>query len=152
MPYVRGNGVDIMSITVKTGKTNSDYFAVTKTVTDETSHTVSIVYPCDILNPTFSMKGGYINANYLTGAFNRKYWITNQTIDKGINYLHCTVDAWSSWSDNIYGSEQFVERSETDYNVFLPDGQFPLSNKNEIDMYKGNTIVTSTYKHVLGVI
>ena len=143
-----------MSITVKTGNTNSDYFAVTKTVTDETSHTVSIVYPCDILNPTFSMKGGYINANYLTGAFGRKYWITNQTIDKGINYLHCTVDAWSSWSDNIYGSEQFVERSETDYNVYLPDGQFPLSNKNEIDMYDGNSIVKSSsqVKHVIGVI
>ena len=143
-----------MSITVKTGNTKSDYFAVTKTVTDETSHTVSIVYPCDILNPTFSMKGGYINANYLTGAFGRKYWITNQTIDKGINYLHCTVDAWSSWSDNIYGSEQFVERSETDYNVYLPDGQFPLSNKNEIDMYDGNSIVKSSsqVKHVIGVI
>ena len=141
-----------MSITVKTGKTNSDYFAVTKTVTDETSHTVSIVYPCDILNPTFSMKGGYINANYLTGAFGRKYWITNQTIDKGINYLHCTVDAWSSWSDNIYRSEQFVERSETDYNIYLPDGQFPLSNKNEIDMYSGSTVLTGSYKHVMGVI
>lgn len=143
-----------MSISVKTGKTSSDYFAVTKTVTDETSHTVSIVYPCDILNPTFSMKGGYINANYLTGAFNRKYWITNQTIDKGINYLHCTVDAWSSWSNNIYGSEQFVERSETDYNVYLPDGQFPLTNKNEIDMYNGNNIVKSSsqVKHVIGVI
>lgn len=143
-----------MSITVKAGKTKSDYFAVTKTVTDETSHTVSIVYPCDILNPTFSMKGGYIDANYLTGAFNRKYWITNQTIDKGINYLHCTVDAWASWSSDIYGSEQFVERSETDYNVYLPDGQFPLSNKNEIDMYSGNTIIkaNSQVKHVIGVI
>lgn len=141
-----------MSITVKTGKTTADYYAVTKTVTNETSHTVSIVYPCDILNPTFSMKGGYIDANYLTGAFGRKYWITNQTIDKGINYLHCTVDAWSSWSGDIYGSEQFVERSETDYNIYLPDGQFPLSNKNEIDMYKGNEILKNDYVYVLGVI
>lgn len=141
-----------MSITVKTGKTTSDYFAVTKTITNETQRTISLVYPCDMLAPTVSIKGGRIDANYLTGLFGRKYWITNQTIDKGITYLHCTVDAWSSWSGNIYGSEQFVERSETDYNVFLPDGQFPLSNKNEIDMYKGNTIVTGTYKHVLGVI
>ena len=141
-----------MSITVKTGKTTSDYFAVTKTVTDETSHTVSIVYPCDILNPTFSLKGGYIDANYLTGVFGRKYWITNQTIDKGINYLHCAVDPWASWSGNIYGSEQFVERSETGYNVYLPDGQFPLSNKNEIDMYRGSKIVKNDYVYVLGVI
>lgn len=141
-----------MSITVKTGKTNSDYFAVSKTVTNETERSISLVYPCDMLAPTVSIKGGQIDANYLTGLFGRKYWITNQTIDKGITYLHCSVDAWASWSENIYGSEQFVERSETDYNIYLPDGQYPLSNKNEIDMYAGNTIITGTYKHVLGVV
>lgn len=143
-----------MSITVKTGKTTSDYFAVTKTVTNETQRTISLVYPCDMLAPTVSIKGGRIDANYLTGLFGRKYWITNQTVDKGITYLHCSVDAWASWSSDIYGSEQFVERSETDYNVYLPDGQFPLSNKNEIDMYDGNAIVKSSsqVKHVIGVI
>lgn len=143
-----------MSITVKTGKTTSDYFAVTKTVTNETQRTISLVYPCDMLAPTVSIKGGRIDANYLTGLFGRKYWITNQTVDKGITYLHCSVDAWASWSSDIYGSEQFVERSETDYNVYLPDGQFPLSNKNEIDMYNGNAIVKSSsqVKHVIGVI
>lgn len=143
-----------MSITVKTGKTNSDYFAVAKTLTNETERSISLVYPCDMLSPTVSIKGGRIDANYLTGLFGRKYWITNQTVDKGITYLHCSVDAWSSWSNDIYGSEQFVERSETDYNVYLPDGQFPLSNKNEIDMYEGNNIVKSSsqVKHVIGVI
>jgi hypothetical protein len=143
-----------MSITVKTGKTTSDYFAVTKTITNETQRTISLVYPCDMLAPTVSIKGGRIDANYLTGLFGRKYWITNQTVDKGITYLHCSVDAWASWSSDIYGSEQFVERSETDYNVYLPDGQFPLPNKNEIDMYDGNAIVKSSsqVKHVIGVI
>ena len=141
-----------MSITVKTGKTTSDYFAVTKTVTNETERTISLVYPCDMLSPTVSIKGGRIDANYLTGLFGRKYWISNQTVDKGITYLHCNVDAWASWADNIYGSEQFVERSETDYNIYLPDGQYPLSNKNEIDMYAGSTVLSGNYKHVIGVI
>ena len=140
-----------MSITVKTGKTSSDYYAVTKTVTNETERSISLVYPCDMLSPTVSIKGGRIDANYLTGLFGRKYWITNQTVDKGITYLHCNVDAWSSWSGDIYGTEQFVERSETDYNVYLPDGQFPLSNKNEIDMYKGSRVINSQI-YVLGVI
>lgn len=141
-----------MSITVKTGKTTSDYFAVTKTITNETERAISIVYPCDMLNPTVSIKGGRIDANYLTGLFGRKYWISNQTVDKGITYLHCNVDVWASWSSDIYGSEQFVERSETDYNIYLPDGQFPLSNKNEIDMYKGNAVLKNNYVYVLGVI
>lgn len=141
-----------MSIKVKTGRTTSDYFAVTKTITNETERTISLVYPCDMLAPTVSIKGGKIDANYLTGLFGRKYWISNQTVDKGITYLHCSVDAWASWSSDIYGSEQFVERSETDYNIYLPDGQFPLSNKNEIDMYKGNAVLKSNYVYVLGVI
>lgn len=142
-----------MSIAVKTGKTTAEYYAVTKSVTNETSHTVSIVYPCDILNPTFSLKGGYIDANYLTGAFGRKYWITNQTIDKGINYLHCTVDPWASWSGNIYGSTQFVDRSETKGNDDVNDGVYPLPNSNKIEILDSNTtIITGDFTYLLGVI
>lgn len=142
-----------MSITVKTGKTTSDYFAVTKTVTDETKRTISIVYPCDILAPTVSIKGGQIDANYLTGLFGRKYWISNQTVDKGITYLHCNVDAWASWSDNIYGSEQFVDRSETKGNEDINDGVFPLPNSNKIEILDSNTtIITGDFTYMLGVI
>lgn len=140
-----------MSITVKTGKTTAEYFAVTKSVTNETSHTVSIVYPCDILNPTFSLKGGYIDANYLTGAFGRKYWITNQTIDKGINYLHCTVDAWSSWSGDIYGKEQFVNRSETHGNNMINDNSYPTQSNVAIEMIDGKEIYDGSLKYVIGV-
>lgn len=140
-----------MSITVKTGKTTDEYFAVTKNVTNEVSHTVSIVYPCDILNPTFSMKGGYIDANYLTGAFGRKYWITNQTIDKGINYLHCTIDPWASWSANIYGTAQFVTRSEKYGNEYINDTAFPSASNSVIHMKQGD-LLTFNATYVLGVI
>lgn len=140
-----------MSITVKTGKTTAEYYAVTKTVTNETEHTVSIVYPCDILNPTFSMKGGYIDSNYLTGAFGRKYWITNQTIDKGINYLHCTVDAWASWSGDIYGKEQFVNRSETHGNNMINDNSYPEQSNSAIEMIDGKEIYDGSLKYVIGV-
>lgn len=140
-----------MSITVKTCKTTADYFAVTKTVTDETEHVVSIVYPCDILNPTFSLKGGYIDANYLTGAFGRKYWITNQTIDKGINYLHCTVDAWTSWTSNIYGTDQFVNRSEKHGNKYINDTQYPCTSDTVTTMQQG-TLLTLSTTYIVGVI
>lgn len=142
-----------MSITVKTGKTTSDYFAVTKTVTNETERAISLVYPCDMLAPTVSIKGGHIDANYLTGLFGRKYWITNQTVDKGITYLHCSVDAWASWSSNIYGSEQFVDRSETKGNPDINDGKFPIPNSSKTDMIASNTqIITGDFTHVIGVI
>lgn len=141
-----------MSITVKTGKTTSDYFAVTKTVTNETERTISIVYPCDMLAPTVSIKGGRIDANYLTGLFGRKYWISNQTIDKGITYLHCNVDAWASWSGDIYGKEQFVNRSETNGNSDLNDNLYPATSETVPDMYEGAVIYDGSLRYVIGVI
>ena len=141
-----------MSITVKTGKTSSDYFAVTKTITDETERTISLVYPCDMLSPTVSIKGGRIDANYLTGLFGRKYWITNQTVDKGITYLHCTVDAWGSWSSDIYGSDQYVNRSETNFNPDINDSLFPSCANTSIDMYDGATVNTGKLRYIIGVI
>ena len=138
-------------MTIKIGKTENEFFDVTKTVTDETEINVSIVYPCDILNPVFSFKGGYIDANYLTGAFGRKYWITNQTIDKGINYLHCTVDAWASWSGDIYGTEQFVTRSEKHGNPNLNDTSYPSTSDVSSQMQRG-TLLTQNATYVIGVI
>lgn len=140
-----------MSITVKTGKTSSDYFAVTKTVTNETERSISLVYPCDMLSPTVSIKGGRIDANYLTGLFGRKYWISNQTVDKGITYLHCNVDAWASWSENIYGTDQFVNRSETHGNPYINDTNFPSAANTATQMQKG-TLLTQNATYVIGVI
>ena len=140
-----------MSITVKTGKTNSDYFAVTKTVTNETPRTISLVYPCDMLSPTVSIKGGRIDANYLTDLFGRKYWITNQTVDKGITYLHCSVDAWSSWASDIYGKNQFVTRSEKHGNSYINDTSFPNTANIATQMQQG-TLLTQRATYVIGVI
>ena len=140
-----------MGITVKTGKTSSEYFAVTKTVTDETARTITLVYPCDMLAPTVSIKGGRIDANYLTGLFGRKYWITNQTVDKGITYLHCNVDAWASWSDSIYGSKQYVSRSEKHGNDYLPDNSYPIPANQETDIQTGVALPASD-THIIGVI
>lgn len=140
-----------MPITVKTGKTTSDYFAVTKTVTDETERSISLVYPCDMLAPTVSIKGGKIDANYLTGLFGRKYWISNQTVDKGITYLHCNVDAWTSWSADIYGKEQFVNRSENHGNAMINDNSFPEQSNVAIEMIDGKEIYDGSLKYVIGV-
>ena len=140
-----------MSITVKTGKTNSDYYSVTKTVTNETERTISLVYPCDMLAPIVSIKGGKIDANYLTGLFGRKYWISNQTIDKGVTYLHCSVDAWASWSDNIYGTNQFVTRSESHGNPNINDTNYPSTADTSSQMQRG-TLLTQRATYVIGVI
>lgn len=140
-------------MTITFANTNDDYYVVDKSYTTvSTVSNASIVYPCDIHQPTFKIKGGKIDANAVTGVFGRNYWIISQTLSDGINYVSCSVDPFSSFANDIYGKTQFIERSEKYGNPYLPDGQFPLSNKNEIDMYSGTTVLTGNYKHVMGVI
>lgn len=153
MSYVRRNGVDII-MTITFANTNNEYFDVHKTYTTvSTFSNASIVYPCNVLNPTFKIKGGYIDANAITGVFGRNYWITDQTLNEGINYVTCSVDAFSSWENNIYNTEQFIDRSETHGNENINDGKFPIPNSNKEEMLDSNTtIITGDFTYLLGVI
>lgn len=139
-------------MTIKFANTSDEYYKVKKTYTTvSTVSNASIVYPCDILNPTFKIKGGKIDANAVTGVFGRNYWITGQTLNEGINYISCTVDPFSSFQNKIIGSKQFVNRSEKYGEKYLPDTLYPVSSKTEIDVYKGQ-LITGSFSYVLGVI
>lgn len=139
-----------MTITFST--TNDEYYKVNKTYTTvETKSNASIVYPCDVLNPTFKIKGGYIDANAVTGVFGRNYWITGQTINEGINYISCRVDAFSSWKDNINNTTQFVIRSEKYGNDYINDSSFPAASDSVVEMIKGD-LLTFNASYVIGVI
>lgn len=140
-------------MTIKFANTSDEYYKVKKTYTTvSTVSNATIVYPCDILNPTFKIKGGKIDANSITGVFGRNYWITGQTLNEGINYITCTVDPFSSFKTDIIGSTQFVNRSEKYGEKYLPDTLYPVSSKTEITMLKGSRIISTGFSYVLGVI
>lgn len=140
-------------MTITLCRTSNDKYDVTKqTETVKTLSDVSIVEPCDILRPVFKVKGGYVNANYITGAFGRKYWITGQTINSGINYISCSVDAYSSFPDVIYGHEQYVTRSEKYRSPDMTDTAVPMSAPTEITMYAGQKVIGTDFTYVIGVI
>lgn len=103
---------------------------VDKTFATVVSKSCTIVYPCDVLRPTLKVLGGVIDANAVTGIFGRNYWITGQTLDNGINYVSLVVDALSSWKSSILNTNQYVARSETDYNLMIPDNLLPVAVDN----------------------
>lgn len=140
-------------MTITFSNTSDEYYKVKKKYTTvSTVSNASIVYPCDILNPTFKIKGGKIDANSITGVFGRNYWIIGQTLNEGINYITCTVDPFSSFKTDIIGSTQFVNRSEKYGEKYLPDTLYPVSSKTEITMLKGSRIISTGFSYVLGVI
>ncbi len=140
-----------MSKTITLCNTSSEYFAVTKTTTDDVEKSVEIVYPCDILRPTLKLKGGNISYNYIKSLFGRNYWITGQTLDNGVNYVSCVVDAWASWKSDIYGTSQFVLRSEKQGNPFINDTSFPCTSQPVSQVFKGD-LLTENVTYVIGVI
>lgn len=140
-------------MTVTLANTSNEYYEVNKKYTQVAElQNVSVVYPCDVLRPTFKVKGGYVDANAVTNVFGRNYWITGQTLNDGINYITCAVDAFSSWKNNIIGSTQFVARSEKHGNPYIPDSDLPVPSKQEIDIYDGKQIISGTETHIIGVI
>lgn len=140
-----------MSKTITLCNTSSEYYDVTKTTENDVEKSVEIVYPCDILRPTLKLKGGNISYNYIKNLFGRNYWITGQTLDNGVNYVTCVVDPWASWSSNIYGSTQFVVRSEKHGNPDINDTSFPCTSEPISQMKKG-TLLTQSVTYVIGVI
>ena len=139
-------------MTVTFANTSDEYYAVNKKYTTVSEKTgCSVVYPCDVLHPTFKIKGGYINANAVTGVFGRNYWITAQTLNDGINYVSCTVDAFSTYKDYINGSTQFVIRSEKYGNRDINDTAFPCTSEPISQMSRG-TLLTQSVSYVIGVI
>lgn len=141
-------------MTITLANTTDEYYTVNKTYTTVLEITnASIIYPCDVLNPTFKIKGGYVAANAVIDVFGRNYWIAEQTLNEGINYISCTVDAFSSWASDIYGTTQFVERSEKNGNLTINDGLFPLPNTQQTYLYPSNVeLVTGDLTYVIGVI
>ena len=101
---------------------------VNKTFTTVSTYTnVKPITPIDILNPTIKISGNITGGNSF--IYNgRNYFITARVCDNGSTYITGTCDAISSWKNNIYGSTQFVTKSETNNNTQLNDN-LVLTNK-----------------------
>lgn len=141
-----------MPITITFANTSNEYYDVNKTYTTvKTCTGASIVYPCDILAPTFKIKGGKIDANAVTNVFGRNYWITSQTLNEGINYVSCVVDVFSSSKGDLNGSTQFVARSEKHGNPMLNDANYPNASNSVVELIQGD-LLTENLSYIIGVI
>lgn len=126
--------------------------AVTKTPITVTTIAVTLVEPCDILSPTIITAGSYINANYVTRLFGRNYYIASQTLSNGRNYLQLKCDVLTSFSGSIYGTTQFVSRSQNGYDNSIPDNIVPLKQDTSYTVKSIGDSLVSTENYIIGVI
>lgn len=92
---------------------------VNKSLSTTYSASCTLIEPCDMLHPTLKLQGAFTNANMfiLNG---RWYHIIGISVNNGSTYITGNVDALSSWAGNIYGSTQFVTRTASDYDKYIP--------------------------------
>lgn len=140
------------TFTVNFGNTTSPKHKVNKDFTTVKTVTGSVVYPSSVDNPRIKVRGGYINCNYAKGLYDRSYWVVNQVLNEGFNYVELVSDAISSFSGNIYGSNQYVCRSATDFNLAIPDNLLPIEVGERPQVRKfGTSGLKTTESYIIGL-
>ena len=82
-----------------------------------------------ILNPVFQLTGDNFGYNYC--KWNNRYYFINDIVSLANNYTeyHCSVDALATWKTNIGSSSEYVLRSASQKDGYIPDMLYPVKAK-----------------------
>ena len=106
------------------------------TITGTLKNDCSIINPVILAAITANAASSY---NYIyIASFNRYYYINDAiSIRDGITELHCSVDVLMSFKTEILNNSAIIERSETEWNLYLNDGSFKT--------YANNIVLTKAF-------
>ena len=116
----------------------SDKIVVYKQLVDKFNASKLIYYKedTDLVNPTFIMDSDKrmdndINYVYVQDV-GRYYYVNDITYSQGRIELHCTVDVLMSFKSEIDKQKVIIERSETDYNLYLSDNHLRSESQSRV--------------------
>lgn len=106
------------------------------TITGTLKNESSIINPIIVASISANAASSY---NYIyIESFNRYYYINDAiSIRNGITELHCKVDVLMSFRTEILNNTAIIERSETEWNLYLNDGSFKT--------YANNIVLTKAF-------
>ena len=106
------------------------------TITGTLKNESSIINPVIVASLSANAASSY---NYIyIESFNRYYYINDAiSIRNGITELHCKVDVLMSFRTEILNNTAIIERSETEWNLYLNDGSFKT--------YANNIVLTKAF-------
>lgn len=106
--------------------------------------TLNVITPTIIFNLTKTESGQVVPAdiddyskyNYLyIPKYARYYFIKEMTTENGLVKIRCKSDALYSFRKNIYGTEQYLTRSEKYRNRYIVDNLLPIHSQNSYDIH-----------------
>lgn len=123
--------------------TADDKKKVGKTLTTvQTVTNVKPIEPCDMLEPSFILDGGAVNAinsNYChVSIFGRYYFITDHVLLNGARIkIKCKHDPLQNFATPLINSSQLVTRSESvGKPTYITDNNYPLKPSKEMAVIK----------------
>lgn len=130
-------------MTITLYNTSDDKKKVGKTLTVvQTVDNVKPIEPCDMLNPSFILDGGAVNAinsNYChVSIFGRYYFITDHVLLNGARIMiKCKHDPLQTFATVLKNSRQLVTRSESiGKPTYIKDDYLPLKPNKEMAVIK----------------
>lgn len=105
-----------------------------------------LFYEKGILKPTFVVSGDYSAFNYAyLPAFNRFYYITNQTVNTGtVRTLELSVDVLESWKDEIKNCKAVFERQENMSNWYMQDNLYFAEARKNVTTIPFNIVASDS--------
>lgn len=109
---------------------------------------------CSIINPTLIFERANIGHGYnyvYIPDFNRYYFVREPYYDGARIIYDCVVDPLASYKTEIGNSEQYVLRSASDKDGYIPDGMYPITSKVETVNYNLGSFSWNYNTYVLGI-
>lgn len=144
-----------MTVTLYTN--SSDNKVVSKSITQIESKTCNPFKEVSVIAPVIIVAGEIsASVNYMyIDKFARYYYITNIVYNGNQSVIYGRVDSLMSFSANIYESAQFVNRSETTYNLELTDNLIipnrPVTKVKKFGSVFGNVSTGNDNCYLIGV-
>lgn len=111
------------------------------TLSCEIKNQSSILNPYLIINTVITNPSS-LNYAYIQ-AYNRYYWVTDWSWDRGFWYCNLSVDVLASYKIQIGSSTQYVVRAASAYNLALADSKYPALSYSQITNITFDNLHTS---------
>lgn len=126
-----------MAITVNLGVTSSEKRQLDKSVSSVASCSGSLRNESNVVNPSILVEANaesISRCNYMTiSDFGRKYFITDiQAVTNKLSIVTGHCDVLSTYADEIRKNQAILGRSQSNWNLYLDDGAFKVTNKTQV--------------------
>lgn len=126
-----------MSVTVNLCRTSSEKRQLDKDISTVKSVSGSLRNESDVVNPSILVEAGaddIATCNYMTiPAFGRNYYITEiKAISNELALVSGHVDVLTTYKSQIRQNQAILGRSQSNWNLYLNDGSFKVTNKTQV--------------------